>query len=77
MGRQELADRVAMARAKTGLKQRQVAEIAGLSAAYIARLEGPNNVIRNPRRETLERVAAALGVRAEWLLTGRRPRRAA
>lgn len=49
-------------RAAAGLTQTQLARRAGVTQQAIAKLEHPN---ANPTIETLEKVAAALGVRVE------------
>jgi transcriptional regulator with XRE-family HTH domain len=56
-------------RVKAGLTQRQVAKRSGLHKAEISRLE---NGLRNPRLDTIVRVARGIGVAPSKLLTGMR-----
>ena len=61
LGRLRLAHRIAELREKCGLTQAQLAERVGTTQAGISRLETPS--YRNYSLTTLEKVAAALGVR--------------
>ena len=74
-----LAARQAEARKRAGLTQRALADLAGVSPAYIGRIEAPLNRIENPPERTLQRIADALGVHLRWLSRGTGPvrRRAA
>ena len=57
--------RIQRARKKAGLSQRQLGEKLGLSASMIGQWE---NDLRNPKVETLQRIADALLIRFEELL---------
>lgn len=62
----DLAERVSHARARRGLSQRQLAAMAGLSHAYLSIFESRGH-IESPTLPTIERLAEALDVPAEWL----------
>lgn len=68
-----LAERVADARASAGLSQAALAQKAGVTQSTIGNIESGGR--KNPRE--LLAIAAALGVSAEWLKTGKPPRHAA
>lgn len=57
--------RIQQARKKAGLSQKQLGEKLGLSASMIGQWE---NDLRNPKRETLERIADALNVSVAYFL---------
>jgi transcriptional regulator with XRE-family HTH domain len=63
-----IAGRVVRRRERLGLKQLELAARAGLSEAYVNRLE--NGGVRNPKVNDLARVARALGLPLEALLAG-------
>lgn len=64
---QTVAERLKWARGESGLSQRQLAKIAGVSSAYVANVErglfgiGSNRALR---------IAETLGVDPSWLLAG-------
>lgn len=60
--------RIQQARKKAGLSQKQLGEKLGLSASMIGQWE---NDLRNPKYDTLKRIAVALGVDLEVLFTDR------
>lgn len=61
--------RVAAARARVGLSQRQATEgLPSVSYAYLSRIEAG---VRRPTLEALRLLAPRLGVSAAWLATGR------
>ncbi len=63
-----LAERLKQARDAESLSQRGLAELAGLSNAYVHILESGS--IKQPSAGKLKRLADALGVRPEWLAYG-------
>jgi transcriptional regulator with XRE-family HTH domain len=63
--RDVMAKRIRELRDKRGLSQRELAERSGVSREYIARIELGQH---DPTISTLERLAAALGVRVRRLL---------
>jgi transcriptional regulator with XRE-family HTH domain len=65
-----LADRLVDARAKKGISQEKLAELAGVSQSTIGNLESGTRA--TARR--LPQIAAALGVSAIWLAEGTGPR---
>lgn len=58
--------RIQQARKKVGLSQKQLGERLGLSASMIGQWE---NDLRNPKYETCQRIADALGIDILYLLT--------
>ena len=56
--------RIKTARKKEGLTQKELGEKLGITYQTVAQWE---NDLRNPKRETLQRIAAALGVSAQDL----------
>ena len=66
--KQRLARRLRSARLMSGLTQHQVAVAAELGSATV--VSGIECAKRSPEPATLARIAAALGVREEWLATG-------
>ena len=62
--------RLRMARAYAKQRQSDLARASGIGSATIQRAESGQ---REPRIETLRKLADALGVRVEWLLTGEGP----
>jgi len=73
-----LPQRIRYARGKRGLTQRDLAISAGLSNAYVSKLERADAVfgagfgesIEAPKAATLERLAGALGCSPAWLAFG-------
>lgn len=73
-----VAERIKEARGRAGLSQRDLADKAGLSNAYVNQVEASidaspdavDGIIRSPSVESLGKLAAALGVRVEWLAFG-------
>lgn len=61
-----VGQRIQQARKKAGLSQKQLGEKLGLSASMIGQWE---NDLRNPKYDTLKRIAAALDTEA-WKLMG-------
>jgi len=69
-----LPDRLRYARKKRGWTQRRLAEIAGMSNAYVGILERtgtPSARWESPKLATIEKLAKALRVPVEWLAFGR------
>ena len=66
----EIGERMAHARNKMGLSQPRLAAIVRLTPGAIGQYETGRNL---PRPENLEKIAVALGVSVEWLLTGGEP----
>ena len=64
--------RITQQREQRGLKQLELAARAGMSEAYINRLE--NGIVANPKLKDLTRVAQALDVALDILLYGSPPR---
>ena len=62
----EVGRRVAACREGRGLRQLELARRAGLSEAYVNRLE--NGIVRNPKINDLARLARAVGVAVDALL---------
>ncbi len=62
--------RLRQARERVGLGQRDLAAVAGVGVATIARLESGRT---DPRPVTVRRLAAALKVRVPWLAVGEEP----
>jgi transcriptional regulator with XRE-family HTH domain len=58
--RRSLGEQIKRLRARRALSQQALADAAGLSRIYVAKLEGGE---RLPSLPTLERIAKALGVR--------------
>ena len=69
-----LAERVRLMRKKRGWIQKELSARAGMSNSYTSMLERSGEiygaVINNPKVETVEKLAQALGVRSEWLAFG-------
>ena len=61
-----IGQRVAERRGKLRLEQTELAERAGLSRAYVSRLE--SGIVANPKVLDLERLAAALGTTVAAIL---------
>lgn len=61
----EIGERVKQARIARGLSQAELAEILGLSDAYISKLETGKNAMSVT---VLVKLSDALGVSADWLL---------
>jgi transcriptional regulator with XRE-family HTH domain len=66
-----IGGRIASRRERLRLKQLELARLAGMSEAYINRLE--NGVVRNPKVKDLAVVARALGLPFATLLYGDAP----
>ena len=62
---EEMASRLRKLRVKRGLTQDQLAETAGLSRQYVARLE---RALQDPRLSVLEKLARALGCKVSRLI---------
>lgn len=60
-----VSERIRSIREYRGLKGRDLAKLAGVSPAEISRLESKH---RDPRSDTLQRIAAALEVSVSFLL---------
>ena len=60
-----VSERIRSIREYRGLKARDLAKLAGVSPAEISRLESEH---RDPRSDTLQRIAAALEVSVSFLL---------
>lgn len=75
LGKQSgFGSRLRFARGKWGLTQAELAAKSGVSVTTIRREEGRAESGKfSPRMETAHRLAAALSVRVEWLLTGDAP----
>jgi len=58
---------LAFLRAKAGLSQRELAELAGTSRGYIARIEGGKERLSSA---LAEKISASTGVSSDWLLGG-------
>jgi transcriptional regulator with XRE-family HTH domain len=65
--------RLKHARSRARLTQKGLAEQAGLNARHVAHLE--QGLYRMPRFSTVDKLAAALGVDANWLHYGDEARR--
>ncbi len=63
--KERMAARIKVLRDRRGLTQEQLAEKAGVSRTYLARLETGR---QDPTLSTLEKLAKALGVRVGRLL---------
>lgn len=63
-----VASRLKRARLDQGLSQRRLCELAELSAATVRQIETGKN--RMPVLDTIEKLAAALGVSSQWLAYG-------
>lgn len=66
-----LQDRLREAREKHGLSARALAKEAGVSAGYVGLIE--SGAKKNITAETAIKLATALGVSVQWLLTGDLP----
>ena len=53
----EIGERIKLSRKKAGLTQKELGELLNVSAAMIAQYE---NNLRNPKFETLDKIANAL-----------------
>jgi transcriptional regulator with XRE-family HTH domain len=64
-----IGERIKSAREAAGITQQQLADAvqAGGGQRQVSNWEVG---LRTPRRETLEKIAAALGVKASWLMFG-------
>lgn len=56
---------LALKRATLNLTQKDLSDKTGIAQSYIARLE--KGEFKNPRKETLEKLAAAMGTTVNWL----------
>ena len=59
--------RIQQARKAAGLSQKELGRKLGVSGSMVGQYE---NNLRNPKLETLQRIAGALSADAEWLRTG-------
>lgn len=66
-----IGERIEAARRAKGLSQGALAKLIGVKQPSISQLEA--GVTSIPRGTTLARLAGALGVAPEWLMTGRGP----
>lgn len=64
-----VGERVRVARERCGLSARALAAKADLSAGYVALIERGQRP--SPSGEVFRKLAAALGVSIDWLITGR------
>lgn len=62
--------RLRFVRERWGLRQDELADMAGVGVATVRRMEGEKY---DPRLSTATKLADALQVRVEWLLTGDEP----
>lgn len=60
-------ERIKAARKQVGMTQAELAQKLGISYVGVSQWE---NDLRNPKIETLQRIAAALGVDVNWLMNG-------
>ena len=65
-----LAQRITKARSSLGWSQAELAQASGIAAAQISRYEQGRS---HPRPEAIGKLAKALNVQFEWLLTGEGP----
>lgn len=63
-----LGDRVRYARELRLLSGNQLSKVAGLSRAHVGMIERGD--VEDPAGSTVQKLAEALGVDADWLLTG-------
>lgn len=63
-----LADRIRLARQRTGLSQAELSEQAGVTPSAVAQWENPRGT--QPGLTHLVRIAAAMNVTLDWLVTG-------
>ena len=70
MDNHQIGGRIRTIRLKNGMTQEQLAEAANLSVPYISHIE---RGFKRPSLETLMRVAGALHVTADCLLSGLQP----
>jgi len=63
-----LAKRLAWAREKSGLSQRKLSELSGLTARHVALIEAGER--DNPELKTLHALADTLGISVGWLANG-------
>lgn len=68
-----LADRIRQARRAAKLSQAELAETLEVASSAVAQWESPNGT--TPRIEKFPALAEAIGVSADWLLTGRSEKR--
>jgi len=66
-----LADRMREARERTGLSARALDKKADITPGHTTAIESGGRA--NPAAETLRKLAAALGVSIDWLMTGESP----
>ena len=70
----QLGDRIGKARRRCGLSGAELARRIGIERQYLSAVE--KNRIPNPRAALIEKIAEALNVSADYLLSGRlTPRR--
>lgn len=64
---EEIGKRITEQRKKLGLTQAELAELSGLTAQFISYAESGRRAMRS---ENLMKIAAVLGVSADYILTG-------
>ncbi len=64
-GQRRFADRLSSLRRRSGLSQRELAELSGVGRVTIARIEAAS---QSPRLETAQRLAAAIGYPIQALM---------
>ena len=65
----KIGSRIRAARESANLTQQQLADAVGAPGGR-QQVSGWETGLRTPRRETLERIAEVLGVKAGWLMFG-------
>jgi DNA-binding Xre family transcriptional regulator len=65
--------RITFMRKERGLGLNKLADKAGIASSVLSRLEA-GETVANVSAETVFRIAGALDVSVEWLVTGRHPR---
>lgn len=62
-------ERIAIAVVLSGLNKKEVSAKAGISAVYLSQII--NNKVPTPSQKTIDALAAACGVSAEWVVSGK------